>query len=72
MAQRRSKKELKKPPAVSEAEKKNEEEAPPSAFQQISGIFTQIAVMWVLSTLIMKALKYYNIAQDPEAEAEAQ
>jgi hypothetical protein len=72
MAQRRTKKELKKPPAVAEAEKKNEEEMPPTTFQQISSVFTQIAVMWVLSTLIMKALKYYNIAQDPEAETEAQ
>ena len=65
MAARRSKKDTKKSPtqAASASASKVQDEKPPSTLSQILGLVMQMAMIWVMTTLIMYALKYYGIAQ---------
>jgi|AntRauTorckE5430_2_1112549.scaffolds.fasta_scaffold03029_3 predicted lipid-binding transport protein (Tim44 family) len=66
MAARRTKKEIKKP-APNPTEQAQEEQAPPpSMISQVFGLLLQMAMMWVMSSLIMYALKYYGVAQGAE------
>ena len=69
MAARRSKKDTKKPAKKTSEQAQQEEEAPPSMISQVFGLLVQMAIMWVISSLIMYALKYYGIAQDADSES---